>query len=1130
MKPLQHRRTTRGLGSFLLLLLFFVPIPTARAQIAPPAPGVQLPEAYRQRVREDRTAFHFKRAWKGVARRAREARRLQQLGLLPVNGAGIATVVAGTKTVPVIAGRFSNTPFDPYSVPDLQARLFDGPNPTGTITDYYTEISRGNLTLHGQVIGAGDSLFTVSQPDTYYESGCNGLCGTAKTGEYLKELLDGTDGGVDFGQFDNDGPDGLPNSGDDDGFVDFIAFVQPESGGECGNANLWSHRWVYEGWWGSPYVTNDPAAGGGFIKVSDYTIQPLLSCDGTSLIEIGVYTHEFGHAFGLPDLYDTNSNNGTSEGIGHWGLMASGSWGGDGSHPQTPSHMCAWSKEQLGWVTPQVVCASATGLGLNDVETTGEVLKVYPHGLTDTEYFLIENRTQTGFDAWLPTSGLAVWHIDNDQAGNGDETHKQVDLEEADGLAQMDAAVNRGDAGDLFPGSSGNTAFTDLTNPDAKDYAGAATGLAVTAIDGVTSPRGFDLAVSPCLLGITNVAVDDLPCGNNNGTLDSFERSDLRICLGNDFADPRTSVRAVLTSLTPGVTVLRDSVYYGTVAFGPEVCGGGTFEIEATTALAPGSSVDFQLDITGDAYSSSATFSLSAGNYVLIVEDDGAAANSSYYTNAVANAGFAYVLHDVSVSGTPTLGQLQGALAVVWYTGQAFENTVSPAEQAVLTTYLDGGGSLFLSGQDIGYDLSSQGNAADLAFYTDYLHATYLADDTNDLTLTGVTGDPIGDGMTLDLTGGANNSDFPSRIDPVGGSTSVFLYNSTWVGAVRYEAAFKSLYFAFNFESNLAADQDTLMARILAWQIAGDVVPPVATLTGPVGGETFSNCNPIPVTWTATDNVGVTVVDLLYSADSGATWQPIASGLSNTGSYAWDAGGLTGSNVRVKVKARDAAALQGVGTSASDFTIGPDAVQPAVTVVAPNGGEVIPVESAVTINWSAADSCSGIDSCRVWVSLNGGVDWSYVATTVAPDTSAVWAAPSTASDSCLVRVDCWDAAGNLGSDVSDSLFVLSGSPLAVDPSFTGATAPVLLQNYPNPFRAGTTFSFYLPEETDVTLRVFDLSGRLVRTVVEAAVGSGSHEARWDGRNAAGRPAVGGIYFYVLETPTRREVRKLVRVQ
>ena len=186
--------------------------------------------------------------------------------------------------------------------------------------------------------------------------------------------LNGVDGGTDFGQYDNDGPDGVPNSGDDDGFVDFIAIVHPEGGGECGNSNLWSHRWVVTGWpeFAAPWTSNDPRTGGGFIQVLDYTIQPakgsVTGC-GNGIIEIGVYAHEFGHAFGLPDLYDTN---GGGQGIGEHGLMGSGNW----QNPPNPAHMSPWSKNELGWINPQAVVGPKANYQIDYVSVNDDVYQL----------------------------------------------------------------------------------------------------------------------------------------------------------------------------------------------------------------------------------------------------------------------------------------------------------------------------------------------------------------------------------------------------------------------------------------------------------------------------------------------------------------------------------------------------------------------------------------------------------------------------------------------------------------------------------------------------------------------------------------------------------------------------------
>jgi len=104
--------------------------------------------------------------------------------------------------------------------------------------------------------------------------------------------------------------------------------------------------------------TNSARPEGGTIAISDYVIVPALDCDGVHMSPIGVVAHEFGHAFGLPDLYDLSQPPLTTVGgVGNWDLMATGGWGGDDISPQLPADMSAWSKEFLKWLQPLPVTA-----------------------------------------------------------------------------------------------------------------------------------------------------------------------------------------------------------------------------------------------------------------------------------------------------------------------------------------------------------------------------------------------------------------------------------------------------------------------------------------------------------------------------------------------------------------------------------------------------------------------------------------------------------------------------------------------------------------------------------------------------------------------------------------------------
>jgi M6 family metalloprotease-like protein len=382
------------------------------------------------------------------------------------------TAVTGSVEVPIVLMKFSDTSSNPFPSSDLQIELFDGPWSSGTMSDHYREMSRGAFNVSGTVF----DWLALPKANAFYSGplGCNGLCSSSNVGEMLVTALDEIDTQIDFRRYDNDGPDNVPNSGDDDGFVDFVAFVHPNSGGECGGSNdsIWSHRFSINSLTGANYETKDAGKLGANIQIDDYVIMPALACSGGTMISIGVFSHEFGHAFGLPDLYDSRRPD-ESEGLGGWGLMASGSWGGDGhSTPQTPTHMEAWSKEFLGWISPRVIDTDQTGLTIKPI-STGDVVRVDYTDTADPEdkkYLLLEYRTKEGFDSSLTGGGLLVTEVNNarvesglvNNSVNGSPFDMGVNVIEADGLRQLDKKVNnRADDGDVFPGSQ------NVTNLDA---------------------------------------------------------------------------------------------------------------------------------------------------------------------------------------------------------------------------------------------------------------------------------------------------------------------------------------------------------------------------------------------------------------------------------------------------------------------------------------------------------------------------------------------------------------------------------------------------------------------------------------------------------------------------------------
>jgi M6 family metalloprotease-like protein len=418
--------------------------------------GVRLPPAYYERIARDPNAFEFRHGWRGIGTAADGT----ALDLAPTHG---------ELRMVVLLGLFADSPEPSISGAGVQELLF-GNNPRGSLTDYYRHVSGGRVNVTGTVFPWVRSRYT--RADVAGET--DGLGTDNHRPSFAYELLRQADATLDFGQFDNDGPDGVPNSGDDNGMVDLIAFNFEGPDATCRmGKSVWPHRaWVGDmlGW---PYATNDRAPNGRPILVDDYIMQSATNCDGSPQ-DIAVMAHETGHAFGLGDVYDA------TEGIlpeqrawvvGCWTLMGAGAWGcGPSAGPiigHLPTQMGAWEKLALGWA--QAIVAEPgwrRQYTLRPVQESGQVLRVPLRG--DNEYLLLEYRPATGFDTGLPASGVVMYHVDSIRPRsircNGCERIYHVQVVEADGdgalLKTAVAGGNRGVAGDAWTGRRNFDAYS----------------------------------------------------------------------------------------------------------------------------------------------------------------------------------------------------------------------------------------------------------------------------------------------------------------------------------------------------------------------------------------------------------------------------------------------------------------------------------------------------------------------------------------------------------------------------------------------------------------------------------------------------------------------------------------------
>ncbi len=88
----------------------------------------------------------------------------------------------------------------------------------------------------------------------------------------------------------------------------------------------------------------------------------------------------------------------------------------------------------------------------------------------------------------------------------------------------------------------------------------------------------------------------------------------------------------------------------------------------------------------------------------------------------------------------------------------------------------------------------------------------------------------------------------------------------------------------------------------------------------------------------------------------------------------------------------------------------------------------------------------------------------------------------------------------------------------------------LSQNYPNPFNPSTTISFEITEPGHVTLTIFNLLGKEVKTLLDEEKPAGIYQVQWDGKDALGKEAPSGIYFYRIAAGEKSEIRKMTKIK
>lgn len=321
---------------------------------------------------------------------------------------------------------------------------------SGSVRQYFHDNSCGQYNPVFDVVGP----VTLEHEYAYYGSN-NAQGNDQNPGKMIKEACELVDDQVDFTLYDND-----KNGTVDFVYIIYAGYSEAEGAGED---YIWPHNYnlTYTG-------TNCRVDGK---KVDAYACSnELMYSSGMNLhTGVGTFCHEFSHVLGLPDLYATNRE--THKTLGSWDILDSGPYNNDGN---TPPCYSAYERFYMGWLTPTLI-NTACDVELASLDGSNQAVMLTSTGKHNlkgaapapTTFYILENRQQKGWDAYIPGHGMLVTRIKYSptmwytNTVNCLETAMGVNLIEADGLTPTYGQSGyEGKQGDAYP--KGSDSFTDI--------------------------------------------------------------------------------------------------------------------------------------------------------------------------------------------------------------------------------------------------------------------------------------------------------------------------------------------------------------------------------------------------------------------------------------------------------------------------------------------------------------------------------------------------------------------------------------------------------------------------------------------------------------------------------------------
>ena len=383
-----------------------------------------------------------------------KSRKARTRGIGDANGS-----MTGKRKGLVILMEFADVKFTTENVLDVYKDFFNKENYTdngmnGSVSDYFKAQSYGNFELDFDVVGP----FTANANMEYYGAHYTDDNGEEQHDSHpaglVHEACLKADSLVNFADYDWDGDGEV-----DQVFVVYAGYAEAQGGAP---ETIWPHEWALEG----EGIKLDLDG----VHISTYACScELRGASGTDLDGIGTACHEFTHCLGLPDFYDTNGQN--NFGMAYWDVMDAGSYN---DNSRTPAGYTSYERWFAGWLTPKELNGDMTQVSNMKALVDEPEAYILYNEANKNEYYLLENRQKRGFDAGLYGHGLLVLHVDYNKTAwssntvNTNADHQRLTIIAADNEYKYNSAKSL--AGDPFPGTSGVTALTNSSTPEATLY------------------------------------------------------------------------------------------------------------------------------------------------------------------------------------------------------------------------------------------------------------------------------------------------------------------------------------------------------------------------------------------------------------------------------------------------------------------------------------------------------------------------------------------------------------------------------------------------------------------------------------------------------------------------------------